>query len=348
MAANRFDNLIRSQQAGLVGVVIILYVALAAFGGSVEREGVTVNTFLQPASQDLLYKETAYWAVMAIGATLVIISGGIDLSIGSVYCLSAVTAGMFFQHFGPTGQGAEASATWVLPVGVLICLGTGAVCGLANGVMITALGVHPFIITLGTMAIYRGLAFVMTGGQTLRNFPEALTHGFIGMQIGGLYPVPATIMIACVLAAAFLMHNSIAGRHVYAVGGNELASLYSGVRVNRVKIGVYAVSGLTGGMAALILLGDYGSANSNTGFGYELNVIAASVVGGASLSGGRGSAFGAFLGALVIKLIEKAIVIFQINQEYSRIIIGMVVICAVVLDRFSAKMMERRMTRAGA
>lgn len=346
MASTGIARILRAKEAGLVLVVFVLYAGLAAFGGSVERDGVSVNTFLQSANQDLLFKETAYWAIMAIGATLVIISGGIDLSIGSIYCLSAVVGAMFFQHFGPTGGGAGASAAWVLPVGVLVCIGSGAMCGLLNGVMITALRVHPFIITLGTMAIYRGLAFVMTGGQTIRNFPTALTHDFIGVNISGLYPVPAMIMLLTVIVAAILMRNSVGGRYVYAIGGNETASLYSGVRVNRVKIGVYTISGLAGGLAALILLGDYGSANSNTGMGYELNVIAASVVGGASLSGGRGTAFGAFLGALIIKLIEKAIVIFQINQEYSRIIIGIVVICAVVLDRVSANLVERRMTRA--
>lgn len=344
MGASGIGRLIRAKEAGLVVVVVLLYVMLASFGGTIERDGRTLNKFLQLAFQDLLFKETAYWAIMAIGATLVIISGGIDLSIGSIYCLSAVTAALFFQHFGPTGS--DASAIWVVPVGMLLCIGTGVLCGFLNGVMITALRVHPFIITLGTMAIYRGIAFVMTGGQTIRNFPTALTHGFIGREIGGLYPVPAIIMVLSVAIAWILMRNSVAGRYVYAIGGNETASLYSGVRVNRVKLGIYTISGLSGGLAALIMLGDFGSANSNAGLGYELNVIAASVVGGASLSGGRGSAIGAFLGALVIKLIEKAIILFEVNQEYSRIIIGIVVICAVVLDRVSASLVERRMTRA--
>lgn len=339
------SHVLRAKETGLVGVVLAMGAALAICGGQVERDGVRVNTFLQPVNLDLLFKETAYWAIMAVGATMVIVSGGIDLSIGSIYCLAGVLAALFFQRFGPAGPWAESGGTWVVVVGSAICLAAGMLCGLLNGAMVVLLRVHPFIITLGTMAIYRGIAFVMTGGESIRNFPPGLTHDLVGREIAGLYPVPALIMIVVVVCGAVFMGRTVWGRYIYAIGGNEMASIYSGVRVGRIKLLVYALAGLCAGISALILLGDRGAVNSNAGSGYELHVIAAAVVGGASLSGGRGTALGAFLGALIIKLIEKAIIILNVNQEYSRIIIGVVIILAVLLDRLGTMVFARRTAR---
>jgi ribose transport system permease protein len=344
----RLGRLFSTQEVGLLIVVVVLFVALAIHGEihPVERHGQTVNTFLQIENLDLLFKETSYLAVMAIGATLVIVSAGIDLSVGAIYCLAAIAGAAFFRWVGPTGPMAEASPVWMLPAGILLTLGIGALCGFANGIMVVALRVHPFIITLGTMAIFRGIAFVTTQGRTVTNFPTALTDAFVRREILGVYPVPALIMIVVAVAGIILTRHTIAGRYIYAIGGNEEASRFSGIRVGRLRVTVFTLAGLTGGIAALILLGDRGAANSQTGFGYELNVIAAAVVGGASLTGGRGTAIGACLGALIIKLIEKAIILTGIDQNYSRIIIGAVVICAVLLDRFSQQLMHRRLVRA--
>jgi ribose transport system permease protein len=212
--------------------------------------------------------------------------------------------------------------------------------------MIVALRVHPFIITLGTMAIFRGVAFVITKGQSVGGFPSAF-RDLIRWEVGdGLSLVPLGVMILVAVIGGIYLSRLAAGRRVYAVGGNELASRYSGIRVERVKLSVFIFSGLTAGIAALLSLGYYGGATSGDGQGYELNVIAAAVVGGASLSGGKGSALGALLGALVIQMISTGIVILGINQNYSQIIIGAVVILAVVLDQFNNWLAKRRLLKS--
>ena len=295
-------RLLRMKETGLLGVVLILGLILSVFGGSLDvrdrqsGESYTVNKFLRPENLDKLAKNTSFFAIMAVGATLVIITGGIDLSVGSVYCLAAVCGAMFLHRYGPTGAGAGASSVWVVPAAVLLCLGVGVLCGTINGLGIVFLRVHPFVITLGTMAIYRGIAFVMTKAQAFTQFPAQFTDGFIRYEVAGrLYPVPMAIMLGVALVAGLYLKYIVTGRYIFAVGGNELAARHAGLPVEKVKLKVYALAGLTAGIAAMIMLGYYGSASSDAGKGYELDVIAAAVVGGASLSGGRGSALGALL-----------------------------------------------------
>lgn len=336
--------------------MLALGLMLSIFGGSLQvrdrdtGETRTVNKFLRADNLDKLAKNTSFFAIMAIGATFVIITGGIDLSVGSIYCLAAVCGAMFLNHFGPRGAGAGASPVWVVPMAILICLGVGTLCGLLNSVGVVWLRVHPFVITLGTMAIFRGVAFVMTKAQAFTHFPAEFTDGLIRYKVawGGanLFPVPLAIMIGVTLLAAWYLRRAVTGRHVFAVGGNEQASLFSGLPVSAVKLKVYAFSGLTAGIAAMIMLGYYGSASSDAGKGYELDVIAAAVVGGASLAGGRGTALGALLGALIIQMINNGIVILNIDQNYSQIIIGTVIVLAVLLDRVNSVFREKRLSRA--
>jgi len=178
------------------------------------------------------------------------------------------------------------------------------------------------------------------------DFPEAFRY-MIRWETGdGLSLVPLGVLLAVTIGGTFHLTFLTAGRQTYAVGGNELAAQFSGIRVQLVKLKVFIYSGLTAGVAALLAIGYYGSATSGDGQGYELDVIAAAVVGGASLSGGRGSALGALLGALIIKMIDNGIVILGIDQNYSRIIIGTAVILAVVLDQFNGWWTRRRMARA--
>lgn len=306
------------------------------------------NKFLNAQSLAQLAKDTSFVAIMAVGATIIIISGGIDLSVGSIYALASVTAAMLFNHYGPEGPGAAASPWVSVPLGVVVCLGVGLICGLLNGGMIVALKVHPFIITLGTMAIFRGVAFVMTKGQSVGSFPEAFRN-LVRFEAGaGLSIMPLGVMLLASALGWLFLTRMAAGRKVYAIGGNELASRYSGIRVERVKLLVFVISGLTAGIAALLSIGYYGAATSGDGQGYELNVIAAAVVGGASLSGGKGSAIGALLGALIIQMISTGIVILGIDQNYSQIIIGAVVIVAVLLDQVNNWLARKRLTaRAG-
>lgn len=346
----------RFKETGLLGVLLLLGLLLTIFGGSLAERNpdngniITVNKFLRADNLGNLAKNTSFFAIMAVGATGVIITGGIDLSVGSMYCLAAVCGAMFLNYFGPQGPRAGAFSLWVVPAAIAICLGTGTLCGLLNGLGVVGLRVHPFVITLGTMAIYRGVAFVMTKAQAFTSFPPQFTDGLIRHQINwqgtSLYPVPLAIMIGVTVIAGWYLRHAVTGRHIFAVGGNEQASLFSGLPVNRVKIKVYAFSGLTAGIAAMIMLGYYGSASSDAGKGYELDVIAAAVVGGASLIGGRGTALGALMGALIIQMINNGIVILNIDQNYSQIIIGAVIILAVLLDRINGALREKRLARA--
>lgn len=341
----------RFTEAGLVAVVLLISTLLAVFGGSLRVHDsptgrlVTVNKFLRLDNLDLVMKDTSYFAIMATGATFVILTGGIDLSIGAIYCLSAVSGAMFLSYVGPAGLGG--SPLWTIPVAIALCLGVGTLCGLTNGLGVVLLRIHPFVITLGTMAVFRGVAFVMSKAQSFTNFPPQFTDGLIRYQIAGhLYPVPMTIMFGVVIVAGVFLKHFTAGRKIFAVGGNEQAALYSGLAVNRVKLLVYAISGLSAGVAAVIMLGYYGSASSDAGKGYELDVIAAAVVGGASLAGGRGTVLGALLGALIIQLIDNGIIILNIDNNYSQIIIGTVIIVAVVLERISSLSRQRRLAKS--
>jgi ribose transport system permease protein len=356
------------QEGGLLVVIFILGLLLTLFGGTVkmprfetnaagervaafkinasgerELEFVERNKFLNAQNLIKLAKDTSFIAIMAIGATFVIISGGIDLSVGAVYALASVLGAMVFHLFGPDGAHADVSPWLSVPSGMLTCVGIATLCGLLNGAMMVTLKVHPFIITLGTMAIFRGVAFVITQGQSIGDFPPAF-RAMIGWETGNrLSVVPLGVMVVVAILGTIYLSRLAAGRRIYATGGNELASRYSGIRVERVKLSVFVISGLTAGIAALLASGYYGSASSADGPGYELDVIAAAVVGGASLSGGKGTALGALLGALVIKLIDSGIVILGIDQNYSRIIIGAAVILAVVFDQFNTWVAKRRL-----
>lgn len=349
---------LRLQDGGLLGVIVVLGAFLAFFGGSVprpemrknaagemERVMVEKNKFLNSRTLMQLAKDTSFVAVMAVGATLVIIAGGIDLSVGAIYALASVAGALVLHKLGPDVLGETPPSAGAIVFGLATCVGVAALCGLLNGAMIVALRVHPFIITLGTMAVFRGVAFVLTNGQSIGGFPQRFRDAVLREIGDGLTIVPLAVMLAVMAAGWFYLSRLAAGRRIYAIGGNELASRYSGIRVERVKLSVYVLSGLTAGIAALLALGYYGSASSSDGQGYELNVIAAAVVGGASLSGGKGSAIGALLGALILQMISTGIVILRINQNYSQIIIGAVVILAVVLDQFNNWLGRRRLLK---
>ena len=220
----------------------------------------------------------------------------------------------------------------------------GLLCGLVNGVMVVGLRVHSFIITLGTMWILRGIAFVSSRAESILA-PDSLTRvakASLGLP-QFLFPVPMLVMLATSLLGAVYLSNTVMGRHVFAVGGNPEASRFSGLRLGRIQLGVYVVSGLTASLAAFLGASFYGSASCGDATGYELYVIAAAVVGGASLAGGKGSALSAMLGALLIVLIRQSIRTLHFDQNYEWIIIGCAIIVAVVVDQASSRMAARRL-----
>jgi ribose transport system permease protein len=204
--------------------------------------------------------------------------------------------------------------------------------------------VHPFIITLGTMWVLRGIAFVATRAESIL-VPSSLTSvakASLGLR-SGLYPVPMLCMFAIAVIGTLYLTRTVMGRHIFAFGGNMEASRFAGLALNRIQIGVFAVSGLTAGIAAFLGASFYGSASSGDGQGYELYVIAAAVVGGASLIGGKGSALGAMLGALLIVLIRQSIRTLHFDQNLEWIVIGCAIIIAVVIDQWSTRLTARRL-----
>jgi len=289
----------------------------------------TVSKFLDRENLVLVAKDASFIAIMAVGMTAVIILAGIDLSVGSIYGLSALVGAMALQRFTSPETGLMLS----VPVGIGICCLVGLACGAVNGVMIVGLRVHPFVITLGTMAAYRGLIFVISGGQSVGNFPVSFTSGFFKAEIAGTYPVPVIFMLVVGAAGMFVLSKTVVGRQVYAIGGNETAAKYAGIPVGKDKIIVYSMLGLLAGLSAAVYLGYLGAAEPNAGMAYELKVIAATVIGGASLMGGRGSAIGAVLGAIVIQLIDNGMIILEIDQSYNQIVMGVAIIIAVVIDQ---------------
>jgi ribose/xylose/arabinose/galactoside ABC-type transport system permease subunit len=354
-------SLSKFPEGGLIIVIIALGLLLAVFGGSVrlpkmqttpdgKRERAfetndagqkvpafeSVNKFFNARTLVQIAKDTSFFAIMAVGMTVVIITGGIDLSIGSMYALASVCGALVLSPYGPSGGGGATV------LGVVVTIVVGAFLGFLNGAMITAFKVHPFIITLGTMAIYRGIAFVQTSGQSIGGFPEAF-RAFVRQEFNGLSLVPLIVMIIVMVVGGIFLSQTAIGRKIYAVGGNEIASRYSGIRVGRVKLLAYTLTGLTAGIASVLSLGYYGAGSSGDGQGYELNVIAAAVVGGASLIGGKGTALGAFLGAVILQMISNGLVILNIPQNYSQIVIGMVVIAAVLLDQLNAALARRQL-----
>jgi ribose transport system permease protein len=335
--------ILRSPQFGLVVVLVLLATGLTIAAGSHidPQTGQSVNNFLNRYTLIQMATDASAFAIMGVGATLVIIAGGIDLSVGAVYALAGVAMAMVLRALGPMDP-----FVTVL-VGLGTCVVVSLVCGLANGVMVIGLGVHPFIITLGTMWIVRGVAFVISRAESIL-VPQALTavaKAPLGLGTA-LYPVPLLAMLAVTIAGGIYLSRTVAGRHILAIGGNPEASRFSGLSVSRITLGVFVLSGLTAGAAAFLGAAFYGSATSSDANGYELYVIASAVVGGASLSGGKGSALSAMLGAILIVTMRQAIRTLHLDQNYEWIIIGVAMIVAVVLDQRGMKLLAGRLSRA--
>ena len=336
-------RIVGSQESGLVLVLVLVTIALVMLAGSHpdRTTGVTINNFWNANTIVQTATDASFFAIMAIGATVVIISGGIDLSVGSIYALSGVSVALLLRKLGPMND------TTTVAIGFATCAGVGLLCGLLNGALVVGLRVHPFIITLGSMWVLRGIAFVATKAESII-LPTSLTtftKAALGLH-GGLYPVPMLFMFVLTVLGAIYLTRTVMGRHIFAFGGSLEASRFAGLSLARIQIGVFAVSGLTAGISAFLGAGFYGSASSGDAQGYELYVIASAVVGGASLLGGKGSAVGAMLGALLIVLIRQSIRTLHFDQNYEWIVIGCAIILAVVVDQWSTRATARQLSRA--
>jgi ribose transport system permease protein len=267
-------------------------------------------------------------AILAIGLTLVIIAGGIDLSVGSLVALAAVVSARLIRDYA----GGE-SATWL---GVTLASATTiAVCGLMgafNGAFTTLLRIPPFIVTLATMSIASGLAFMVTKGETINAVPLSIRWLMRGTPLVGI-PNGVVLMFLLYTLGHIVLSRTVFGRYIYAIGGNRKAAWLCGVPVRRVELATYIISGALAGLAGVLMVSQYRSGAPTYGITYELQTIAAVVVGGTSLSGGQGRMFGTLLGALLIAVVQNGMNLLGISSDPQKVVLGLVILAAAVLDR---------------
>ncbi len=292
--------------------------------------------FLQFDNISGILLATTVNGVLALGVTFVIIAGGIDLSIGTVMSLSAVIAGVVIT-------------TWQLPIalGIVVGLATGAAAGTINGFVIARLKLPPFIVTLGMLKVASGLALIVSGARPIYftdtpSFNEIAMGSIVARLIPSLeLPNLVLFLLGAALIAGFALNRTILGRYTFALGSNEEATRLSGVPVVGWKIAVYAVAGLFAGLAGLLMAARLDSAQPSLGFGYELEAIAAAVIGGTSLSGGEGTILGTVIGAFLISILTNGLRILSVSQEWQIVVTGVIVVVAVYLDIVRRRTQER-------
>jgi ribose transport system permease protein len=283
------------------------------------------------ATEDNFYNITrnfSFIGIMALGMTAVIITGGIDLSVGSVMGVVGIVVGLI-MHAGEPWW-------WA----VLGGLGAGLICGLFNGLLITRLGLSPFVTTLGTLSIARSAAVVLSGNKMIYQFGPYADDFF--KIFGGQFVVANSVwlLFAMTICFALVLHLTAWGRHLFAIGGNEQAAQLTGVPVMRVKLQAYVFCSLCAAVASIMLLGWQGSAINALGTGYELRVIASTVIGGTNLMGGEGGALGAFIGAALIEVIRNGLILAGVDSNYQGIFVGGFIILAVLLERIRGRKRE--------
>lgn len=304
-------------QLAAAGALIVVFVLLSI----VSPVFLTSNNLFNVGVQ------IAVTAVIAVGMTLVIVTAGIDLSVGSVSALSGVLGAMLMVNFG-------------LPPLLGIVGGTlvGATAGLVNGFLITAAGLSPFIATLGMLTVARGLVFVVSGGVAVFGAPDSFR--LLGQGVIGPIPVPIVALVVVALVGYFVLSRTKLGRYSYAIGSNPEAARLSGIPVNRYLLAVYVISGALAGFGGMIAASRVNSGQPNFGVALELDVIAAVVIGGASLFGGRGTIIGTLIGAFLIALIRNGAVLLDVNLFYQQIIVGVVIWLAVYWDQLRRRKLE--------
>jgi erythritol transport system permease protein len=305
----------------------------------------TAPNFLAVATLVIVAKHVAIYAILGIGMTFVILTAGIDLSVGSIVGVAGMVAGALLTngiHVAWFGFTIYPNALET----VFIALAVGMLIGLINGLLITKLSVAPFIATLGTLYIARGVALLISDGRTFPNLvgrPALENTGFPLLGTGTLFGIPFSIcaMTAFAAVAAYVAGRTPFGRYIYAVGGNERAAALSGVRVDGVKIAAYMISGFCAAFAGLIIASELVASHPAAGETFELNAIAAAVLGGTSLAGGRGTVWGTLVGAFVIGTLSDGLVMLGVSSFWQMVIKGLVIIAAVVLDQIQERLRTR-------
>lgn len=279
------------------------------------------DVFLTQRNLINILQQSSINACIAIGMTLVIISGGIDLSVGPAAALAAVLSATMLV------------AGFPIAIVILTALAVGLMCGFLNGALIAYAGLQPFIVTLGTLSLYRALALIYTGGNPILSLPNEFRHIFTSDLFG--LPVPVVVVAVLAVLATILLKKTPLGEYILAVGGNEEAARVSGVPIERTKVLTYMISGGLASFAAVILIARLGAAEPTLGNLWELEAIAAAAIGGASLMGGKGSIFGTILGAIVLGAMRNGLTLLNVQAFYQLLATGIIIILAMIVDRLA-------------
>jgi len=304
-----FAKMIRIQSIGILSSLIALILFIS----------ISTPHFLTADNVLSVIRSFSFVAIMAIGEMIVIITAGIDLSIGSILGLTACLTALLIKN----GVGS--------PLAILIGLAAGLFIGFINGYLITRLKLPPFIVTLGALSIGRGLAYVITQGWPVSGFSEEFM--FLGQGKIWIIPFPIIIMVFFVIAGSVFLNKTVWGRQIYAIGGNEEATRLSGVKVDNVKVIAYMISGFTAAAAGILLVARLGVAQPTSGQSYELDVIAAAVIGGTSLMGGEGSVLGLVIGAAIMGVLRNGLVLLGVSAFWQQVALGALIIMAVTIDK---------------
>jgi ribose/xylose/arabinose/galactoside ABC-type transport system permease subunit len=279
----------------------------------------TDGAFWSQANLSSVLVSVSIVSIAAVGATLAIITSGIDISAGSVLGLVATVVAMGGKHDLP------------LYLIILSALATGCIAGFINGYLIAVHKVPAIIVTLGTLSIWRAAVFMLLGGTWGTDIPSEFSEWFIMTKIAGV-PLCFLLVIVLVLVSGYMMSNRKWGRYIYALGNNEEATVFSGLPTKRLLVFIYVIAGLLVAVAALVSLGQSPIVQSSSGQGFELSVIAAVVIGGTSISGGRGSIMGAFLGAILVELVRNSVILLHIQSFWTGVVMGVMIIIAVIVS----------------
>lgn len=302
---------------------LVKYKSLLAFFVLCIIISVITPRFLTVSNITNVLTQVSVNAVIAIGMTFVILTGGIDLSVGSILAIAGALAASVVKTNGN------------VLLAIIVAVIVGGAIGLINGLLVSKGKVQAFIVTLASMTILRGVTYVFTNGTPISGLNNAFSA--IGNKKMGVLPVPVLIMAVAVLIAYYLLSQTKFGRYLYALGGNEDSARLSGINTDKIKTWVYVVSGIAAAISGVIITSRIGSASPNAGSGFELDAIAAVVIGGTSLSGGEGSVVGTIIGALIIGVLNNGLNLMNVSPFYQSIVKGLVILIAVLLDKKSNK-----------
>lgn len=316
------------RKSGIILAFIGLCIIISVIGQvQVARGDWDYNYFLSYENMLIILRQISINGILAIGMTFVIITAGVDLSVGSVLALAGIVAARFATSNSGLKIGDTTDAVFIP---FIVALAIGLICGYVNGAILSKFKIQPFIVTMGMLSAARGLTLLTTDGNPVSQLNDSFRFLGNGHVLG--IPVPVIIFILIFILAWILLNKTTFGRYVFALGGNEKSARTSGINVVRIKILVYTLAGALAGIAGLILTARTGSAQTNAGFAYELDAIAAVVIGGTSMSGGIGTLSGTFFGVLIIGVMNNSLDLLGVPSYYQQVIKGALIVIAVLLD----------------